>query len=105
MLGTYMMNYSTFDFYLLVLFGILGFVMQKLDIPIPPMVLALILGDTMEKTLRQALVATDGSPVVFLDKPIALAFFALAALSMCYSLYQNKRMAQRRKAAEEAKAG
>ncbi|MDR2614008.1 MAG: tripartite tricarboxylate transporter permease [Candidatus Accumulibacter sp.] len=103
-MGTYMMNYSTFDFYLLVVFGCLGYVMQKLDIPIPPMVLALILGDTMEKTLRQALVATDGNPVVFLDKPIALVFFGLAALSLCYSLYQNKKMGQKRKAAEQAKA-
>ena len=97
-MGTYMMNYSTFDFYLLVVFGCLGYVMRKLDIPIPPMVLALILGDTMEKTLRQALVATDGNPAVFLDKPIALVFFGLAALSLCYSLYQNKKMEQKRKA-------
>ena len=57
-MGTYMMNYSAFDFFLLVMFGLLGYTMQKLDIPIPPMVLALILGDTLEKTFRQAMVAT-----------------------------------------------
>jgi TctA family transporter len=58
----------------------------------------------MEKALRQALVATDGSPAVFLDKPIALVFFGLAALSICYSLYQNRKMAQKRKIAAQAKA-
>jgi len=90
-MGTYMMNYSSFDFFLLILFGLMGFAMQKLDIPIPPLVLALILGDTLEKTFRQAMVASSGSLSVFKDKPIALTFLALAAVSLLYSLYQNKK--------------
>ncbi|MFT3963530.1 tripartite tricarboxylate transporter permease [Propionivibrio sp.] len=103
-MGTYMMNYSAFDFFLLIMFGILGFCMQKLDIPIPPMVLALILGDNMETYFRQAMVAKSGSLTVFLDKPIALLFFALAALSLVYSLYQNKKLAQKMKTIEDAQA-
>lgn len=94
-MGTYMMNYSPFDFFLLVLFGILGYSMQKLDVPIPPMVLGLILGDTLEKTFRQAMVAKSGSLTVFLDKPIALGFIALAVLSLGWSLYQSKKHAQK----------
>ena len=66
-MGTYMMNYSAFDFFFLIMFGLLGYSMQKLDIPIPPLVLALILGDTLEKTFRQAMVAKSGSLTVFLD--------------------------------------
>jgi len=99
-MGTYMMNYSAFDFFLLVLFGILGYSMQKLDIPIPPMVLGLILGDTLEKTFRQAMVAKSGSLTVFLDKPIALAFFALAAISLVYSLLQSRKVSARQARAE-----
>jgi putative tricarboxylic transport membrane protein len=102
-MGTYMMNYSPFDFFLLVGFGILGYSMQKLDIPIPPMVLALILGDTLEKTFRQAMVATSGSPTVFLDKPIALFFISLAILSLLYSLYQGKKHKEKMRAIEENK--
>jgi putative tricarboxylic transport membrane protein len=94
-MGTYMMNYSSFDFFLLILFGLLGYAMQQLDIPIPPLVLALILGKTLEKTFRQAMVAKSGSLTVFLDKPIALAFIALAVLSLAYSLYQNKKAANK----------
>jgi putative tricarboxylic transport membrane protein len=101
-MGTYMMNYSAFDFFLLVMFGLLGYVMQKLDIPIPPMVLALILGGTLEKSFRKALVATSGSLTVFLDKPIALFFIGLAIFSVGYSLYQSRRHA--RKTAETGKA-
>ncbi len=94
-MGTYMMNYSTFDFFLLILFGLLGYAMQKLDVPIPPLVLGLILGDTLEKTFRQAMVAESGSLTVFLDKPIALGFIGLAALSLLYSLYQGRKHARR----------
>ena len=100
-MGTYMMNYSAFDFFLLVMFGLLGYTMQKLDIPIPPMVLALILGDTLEKTFRQAMVAKSGSLTVFLDKPIALFFITLAVLSLIWSLYQNKKFAAKMAAMEK----
>ena len=100
-MGTYMMNYSAFDFFLLVFFGIVGYSMQKLDIPIPPMVLALILGDTLEKTFRQAMVAKSGSLTVFFDKPIALFFIALAVASLLYSLYQSKKHAEKMRAIEQ----
>ena len=100
-MGTYMMNYSPFDFFLLVFFGVVGYSMQKLDIPIPPMVLALILGDTLEKTFRQAMVAKSGSLTVFLDKPIALTFIGLAVLSLLWSLYQTRKHAASIKIAEE----
>ena len=97
-MGTYMMNYSAFDFFLLVFFGLMGYAMQKLDIPIPPMVLALILGSTLEKTFRQAMVVSSGSFSVFLNKPIALFFLGLAALSVCYSLWRSKQASDRAKA-------
>lgn len=99
-MGTYMMNYSAFDFYFLIMFGLLGYAMQKLDIPIPPLVLALILGDTLEKTFRQAMVAKSGSLTVFLDKPIALGFIGLAAISIVYSLYQGKKASDKAAKAE-----
>ena len=94
-MGTYMMNYSAFDFVLLVLFGLLGYSMQKLDVPIPPMVLGLILGSTLEKNFRMAMVEKSGSFSVFLDKPIALFFIALAALSLAYSVWQTVKAAAR----------
>jgi putative tricarboxylic transport membrane protein len=74
--------------------------MQKLDVPIPPMVLALILGDTLEKTFRQAMVAKSGSLTVFLDKPIALTFIGMAAISILYSLYQSKKASDKAARAE-----
>lgn len=95
-MGTYMMNYSAMDFFFLVFFGLVGYSMQKLDIPIPPLVLALILGDTLEKTFRQAMVEKSGSLAVFLDKPIALGFITLAVISVVYSLYQTRKSARAR---------
>ena len=90
---------------LLVLFGLLGYSMQKLDIPIPPMVLGLILGSTLEKNFRMAMVEKSGSLSVFLDKPIALFFIALAILSLIYSVWQTLKASAREaeKVAEEGK--
>lgn len=99
-MGTYMMNYSAFDFFLLIFFGLLGYAMQRLDIPIPPMVLALILGATLEKTFRQSMVASSGSFSVFLNKPIALFFLGLATISLCWSLYKSKQSSDKAAAAE-----
>ena len=66
-----------------------------LDVPIPPMVLGLILGSTLEKNFRMAMVEKSGSFSVFLDKPIALFFIALAALSLAYSVWQTVKAAAR----------
>ncbi len=103
-MGTYMMNYSAFDFFLLVMFGLLGYSMQKLDVPIPPMVLGLILGSTLEKNFRMAMVEKSGSFSVFLDKPIALFFIALAVLSLIYSVWQTMKAAAK-EAEKSAEAG
>lgn len=90
-MGTYLMNYSTSDFFLLVIFGLIGYGMSKLDIPIPPLVLALILGADLEQSLRRALTIGDGTPVLIFTKPISVTLLILAALSVVYSLYKDKK--------------
>ena len=85
-LGTYLLNYSGFDFLLLSMFGFAGYAMSKLDIPIPPMVLALILGSSTEQSFRRALSISQGDPMIFLQKPISLVLIILAVLSLIYSI-------------------
>jgi len=85
-LGTYLLNYSAFDFLLLSLFGFAGYVMSKLDIPIPPLVLSLILGSSTEQSFRRALSISRGDPMIFLQKPISLVLIILAVLSLVYSI-------------------
>lgn len=90
-MGTYLMNYSASDFFLLIFFGIGGLLMSKLEIPIPPMVLALILGGMLEQSFRQALTIGNGTPVLFFTKPISIVLLVLAALSLVYTLVKDAR--------------
>jgi putative tricarboxylic transport membrane protein len=77
-IGAYAVNNRMIDVYYMMGFGILGYLFKKLDYPIAPMVLALVLGDMAEQAMRQALIMGQGSPVVFFRPPIALPIMVLA---------------------------
>lgn len=94
-MGTYFLNYSAFDFILVSLFGIGGYIMSKLEIPIPPMVLALILGSTTEQSFRNAMTISNNSISIFFTKPISLVLIILAALSIVYSVQRERKIAQK----------
>ena len=61
-------------------YGILGFIMEKTGLPLPPLILGLILGPMIEDNLRVGLVKTDGSFWPFLARPISLSLAVLLAL-------------------------
>lgn len=93
-MGTYLMNYSSFDFLLLILFGLGGYFMSILDIPIPPLVLAVILGGSAEQSFRQALTIGNGTPSLIFEKPISVTLLVVAALSVIYSMVRDSRKAR-----------
>lgn len=92
-LGTYFLNYSSFDFILVMIAAILGFLFSKIDLPIPPMVLALILGGTTEQTFRNSMVLSDGSLSILFQKPLSAVFLVLAAVSLVYALFKRRKRA------------
>jgi putative tricarboxylic transport membrane protein len=65
---------------------LLGYAMKKLQYPIVPLVLAMVLGSLVEKSLRQALVLSAGSLDVFYTRPITAAFLLIALLAYCSPL-------------------
>jgi putative tricarboxylic transport membrane protein len=67
------------DVWLILIFGITAYVLRKVDYPMAPMVLALVLGPIFEKSLRQALISARGDPFTFLERPIAATFVAISA--------------------------
>jgi len=79
-IGIYTLSYSTFDIYLAVLFGFLGYLFAKLDCEAAPLMLGFILGPMMEETLRRALLLSRGDPSVFVTNPISLCMLATAAI-------------------------
>jgi len=91
-MGTYFLNYSAFDFILVSVCALGGYMLVKLEIPIPPLVLALILGGMTEQSFRNSLTISNGSFAIFYEKPISLAFLALAAVSLIYALNKHKKV-------------
>jgi putative tricarboxylic transport membrane protein len=81
-LGAYSLENTVFDVGVMVVFGIIGYTFRKLDIPLAPIALTLILGPLMEKGLRQSLIMSRGDFGIFLTRPIALGLIIVASLIM-----------------------
>ena len=86
--GSYAVHNSMLDIWYMLIFGVIGYVFKKLDYPLAPMVLALVLGDMAENALRQSLIMSQGSFAIFFASPIAavitagaLFFFAMPVLT------------------------
>jgi TctA family transporter len=77
MVGSYALRSSLFDVGIMLLFGILGYIMERYDIPLPPLILGLILGPMIEDNLRVGLVKSDGSLLPFFTRSISLTLAIL----------------------------
>ncbi|NIK59436.1 tripartite tricarboxylate transporter permease [Kribbella shirazensis] len=71
-LGVYSLSGSGYEVLMALLIGVAGFFMRKLDFPIAPVVLGVILGPTMEEQFRRALVISNGDASVFFTRPLSL---------------------------------
>jgi putative tricarboxylic transport membrane protein len=69
-IGAYTVHSSMFDVWLMIFFGLLGYVFKKLDYPMAPLVLALVLGDRAEDAFRQSMLGSQGSLEVFFSNPL-----------------------------------
>lgn len=91
LIGVYAVSFSTFDLYLLVIFGIIGYFMRVFAFPAAPFILAFILGGMMEQSLRQSLTISDGDWLIFLQSPITISMLALALVALVFPYFQNWR--------------
>jgi len=80
--GTYSIRFLMFDVWVMFIFGIIGYFMRKLGYPIAPMVLASVLAQMLETSLQQFLLISQGSPLIFITRPISAVFMGLAILSI-----------------------
>jgi putative tricarboxylic transport membrane protein len=79
-IGVFSISNTTFDVYLMALFGLLGFVFMKLGCEPTPLLLGFILGPPMEEHLRRAMVLSEGRADVLLREPLSACLLAIAAL-------------------------
>lgn len=79
MVGSFAMRSNLFDVWLVIGFGVLGFIMEKVEIPLVPLILGIILGPMIEANLRIGLIKTDGRFLPFFSRPISLILFLILA--------------------------
>ncbi len=81
-IGVYSVNNSSLDITIMTLFGVLGFIFRKLEVPLAPVLMGLILGDDLEQNFRRSLVASQGDYTTFVDGwlNIILVLMALGVL-------------------------
>jgi putative tricarboxylic transport membrane protein len=79
--GAFSVNNNLFDVWMMLGFALLAYVMNKLRYPIVPLILALVLGKLAENSLRQALMLSGGSLIIFVTHPISAVLMALAMLA------------------------
>jgi len=86
--GMFTVNNSVGDIWLMLLFGILGYLMRKWAYEAAPLLLALVLGPKLEVAFRQSLMISHGNFGIFVDKPISLTFLVAALLFLCLPAFQ-----------------
>ena len=85
-IGAYTVHNSMFDVYMMVIFGILGYVFKKLDYPMAPLVLALVLGDNAENGFRQSMLLSGGDMRIFCSNGLVGSITTLALLLLFWPL-------------------
>ena len=80
-IGAYTVHNSMMDVWLMALFGIIGYVFKKLNYPLAPLILALVLGDRAEDAFRQTMLGSDGQLEVFWSNPL-VGTMTLVALTL-----------------------
>jgi putative tricarboxylic transport membrane protein len=103
LIGVYSLSNSIFDLYVMIGFGVLGYLMRKLGYEPAPLVLAFVLGPIMENNLRKALILSDGSFSIFVGRPISLVCLLLAVLLLLSPLLPRLRARRKDLAVEEVK--
>ncbi len=92
LVGAYSMRNSAFDLWVAIIFGVIGYFMQRYDFPVSPILLSLILGPMAESNLRRALLISRGSWSIIYTRPISVALLVLAAVSLVSALIKQKKL-------------
>jgi putative tricarboxylic transport membrane protein len=93
--GIYGISGSTFDLQMLVLFGVLGWVLRKLEVPLVPVIIGVLLGNLMEANLRRALTISNGDWTALFDSPLSIGLWIVAIIGFLFPILFGKRLQRR----------
>jgi putative tricarboxylic transport membrane protein len=80
--GAYALRSDIFDIAVMLAFGVVGYWFKRLDIPLAPLCLTLILAPMVEKALRQSLSVSQGDPSIFISSPISIVLLLLSGTAI-----------------------
>jgi putative tricarboxylic transport membrane protein len=80
--GSFGLNMSLFEVGITVVFGAIGYLMKRLQYPAAPLVLALVLGNMLENSLRQSLLLSRGNISIFFTRPLSLIILLISAAAI-----------------------
>jgi putative tricarboxylic transport membrane protein len=87
LIGAYSMNNVVFDLYVMIFFGVVGWIMKKFGYEGAPLILAYVLGPMLENSLRQSLLISGGSFLIFVSRPISAIALGIAFLLLLSNLF------------------
>jgi putative tricarboxylic transport membrane protein len=90
-IGSFAIASRVFDIWVMLAFGLIGYALRRMDYPMAPLVLGLVLGDILDKSLRRGLVLSDGSLEPFFARPISLVLWLAIALTVAMSVSSVRR--------------
>jgi putative tricarboxylic transport membrane protein len=91
LIGAYSLDNSTADVITMLIFGILGFLMKRFRYDGAPLILALVLGQKLETSLRRSLIMSHGDFSIFISRPISLAFLIIAVLLLIIPIITQRK--------------
>jgi putative tricarboxylic transport membrane protein len=84
--GAFAITQRVFDIYVMLFFGLVGFVLRGLKFPMPPLILGLVLGDLLEQNLTRGLVISSGDVMPFFARPVSAVLAAITIFSVLWSI-------------------
>jgi putative tricarboxylic transport membrane protein len=93
--GIYGISGSSFDLLVMIGFGVMGWLLRKLDVPLVPVILGTLLGNTMENNMRRAVTISNGDYWTLVDSPLSIALWSVAIVGFILPLVIGRRMRAR----------
>jgi putative tricarboxylic transport membrane protein len=90
--GIYGISGSSFDLLVMIGFGVMGWVLRKFDVPLVPIILGTLLGNSMENNLRRAVTIDNGNWWTLVDSPLALTLWGIAIVGFILPLFFGARV-------------
>lgn len=91
-IGSYAIQQRMFDVWVMVIFGIGGFILRRMNYPMAPLVLGIVLGDIFDKSFRRSWVINDGDFLFYFSRPISVVLMALCLITLLMSVGPTRRM-------------